>query len=657
MYLSRCIILLGLTHQTGRRREVEHAWPEYADQTTLLETPSYTLEGGVTDYNASATARPPHSSFKYACIEQGKAWLKKFLQRHVQQVSELKQHHVHVWDEAKKEYVVLEHCKAKDKKNECKSHFPRTKWLIKAAVVLCKGLLQEMEMPCQGRKNLLGSLHGPMNEANINGSHPAMLATQQCNSDVQLPYRLPICEATHSDLCPLKEKCLAMFNISDVVRSCQVAQDAQAGYACDYQCKRQPCGCSEVRECCLGLHKLGQSLQHSPVAYAGKRFMGRLLCHAYNNGIVRSAVENRNLRAYAREHDVTFAESFRTCGTTFFSGVQYLQLVETCSGDTNKIMHFERDLRDPARPRLTTKNEALFYGHRPMNRAYLMYLSPYEFTMHWEPRLLKYPRSEKEDASGTCHATLTAAGKAKLQAKPGADLLPGIDYLVKAFGGDDWVALEDVPAMSSFRNQWILQRRRRPMAPHFKGCPLPRHHAGAAEQNAKLTMTYFHPWTLRPAWSDRHVPSAQELRGECESWSSALTQWLDGNIISLESKRFVSNFISIHRLRPGEDEEDGFANPDDIIDDEDVLVTKDMLPEVLETRIGGKAKQSDELLLLGDGHYRNSTDAIRLGRDIWSQLHGESGQTSQPHFDFDEATVKEALQAARSSRSKETKSW
>ena len=179
---------------------------------------------------------------------------------------------MHIWDEDKKEYVVLEHCKARDKKNTCKSHFPRTKWLIKKCVVLCKGLLQQMEMPFQGRKNLIGALHGPMNEPNINGTHPAMLATQHCNSDVQLPYRLPITTETHSNLCPLGADCLKMFDVPDMVKSCQLAQDAQAGYACDYQNKRLPCGQNEVRECCMGLAKLGQTLENQPLAYAGKRY-------------------------------------------------------------------------------------------------------------------------------------------------------------------------------------------------------------------------------------------------------------------------------------------------------------------------------------------------------------------------------------------------
>ena len=87
-----------------------------------------------------------------------------------------------------------------------------------------------------------------------------------------------------------------------------------------------------------------------------------------------------------------------------------------------------------------------------------------------------------------------------------------------------------------------------------------------------------------------------------------------------------------------------------------MILTKDILPEVLETRIGGKTKTGDPEELLGDGHHTNSTNAIELGRDIWSEIHHETTTVSQPHFKHNDAHVKEALEAAKQSRSKETKS-
>ena len=134
-----------------------------------------------------------------------------------------------------------------------------------------------------------------------------------------------------------------------------------------------------------------------------------------------------------------------------------------------------------------------------------------------------------------------------------------------------------------------------------------------------------------------------------------MTQWLDGNIISEESKRYVSNFISIHRLRPGNNDEDAMANSDDMVEDEDVCVTKDMLDNVLETRIGGKATKNNDLDVMGDGHHMNSSEAVELGRDIWWKEGCTSGDTTQPTYSFDEAEVKKSLQNAKTSRNKENK--
>ena len=147
----------------------------------------------------------------------------------------------------------------------------------------------------------------------------------------------------------------------------------------------------------------------------------------------------------------------------------------------------------------------------------------------------------------------------------------------------------------------------------------------------------------------------RKLKQGCDAWETALTEWLDGNIISEESRRYVSNFISIHRLRPGGEDEDGLANPDDMVQDEAVYVTKDMLDQVLETRIGGKTSRGDDLDLMGDSHHMNSSEAVSLGRDIWSKTDPEAGDFTLPKFSFDEEKVKASLQSAKSSRSKENK--
>ena len=169
----------------------------------------------------------------------------------------------------------------------------------------------------------------------------------------------------------------------------------------------------------------------------------------------------------------------------------------------------------------------------------------------------------------------------------------------------------------SFRNTWILCRRRRPIAPSFIGAPLPRHRAGETNRAALITMTYFHPWTLRSADADEHVPYAGFLRESDETWERALSRWLDGNVICSEAARYVGNFLSINRVRPADDEsEDG--NSDDDVSDKELEMSNSMLVEALKSRIGGrnKRKRQDREADI-DGHHENSSEGMRLAQEVW----------------------------------------
>ena len=177
-----------------------------------------------------------------------------------------------------------------------------------------------MGMACSGRRNKLGSLHGPQNEESLNGTHLVLLAALQCNSDVQLPYRLPICEATHDDVNRCSDDCYSSSTTKDIVEAAQAAQDAQAGYACDYQNKRGARSCNEVKECVKGHRQLNEDNAHRGPAYVGKRHGTRLCSDAYGRGIVRSNQESINLRVHSKDHDVTAAESFHTAETTVMPG-------------------------------------------------------------------------------------------------------------------------------------------------------------------------------------------------------------------------------------------------------------------------------------------------------------------------------------------------
>ena len=149
-----------------------------------------------------------------------------------------------------------------------------------------------------------------------------MEATRPCSvcksANVQLPYRYPVTAETHCLACP--HDCTHTTDESELIESAQVAQDAQAGYACDYCNKRQPMAFNEVKECCKGHQDLTERVGDRSVNYIGKRHHVRMMSDAYGKGIVRGQVENTNLRAHAKPNDVTFAESIRTCQTECFFG-------------------------------------------------------------------------------------------------------------------------------------------------------------------------------------------------------------------------------------------------------------------------------------------------------------------------------------------------
>lgn len=403
-----------------RLAEKETAWPEYETSCALVSRPEYLTRRDNTPLVtfANAFVQNSHtassdSSLLSSRLVQGQAWLKQHLGVHVQELQEYKQHHVHLPNE-KGERVPLTHCRRPDNPSKCKSDFPRTLQLIERAVVLCHGLLAKMSMPSCGRRSKLGSLHGPMNQENLNGTASAMLAVQQCNSDVQLPYRVRICRETHSHLC--QECCVDEGSEKTIVEAMQCSQDAQAGYACDYCSKRQPMAFNEVKECCKGHSTLSQHLEGERTNYAGKRHAGRFMSDAYGKGVVRGQAESTNLRVYAKANAVTSAETMKASTTQSFYGREFLETVERLNDGkdaASRATFAEIDGRNARKRKITIRDVALLYGQRPKHAA-VWHLSPYEFTMYWEPKLAEYPLTmdmlELEDES-KFHVRMTFKGK------------------------------------------------------------------------------------------------------------------------------------------------------------------------------------------------------------------------------------------------------
>ena len=304
----------------------------------------------------------------------------------------------------------------------------------------------------------------------------------------------------------------------------------------------------------------------------------RIMSDAYGKGIVRGQVENTNLRAYAKDNDVTFAEAFRTGQTEAFYGREYVDLVERMNdkvtGERRSVFG-EVDRRNPRRHRVTFKDVALLYGQRPQEDS-VWFLSPYEFVAQWEPVLVNYPLSLAPTRMMTYHATLTDAGRAKLSTDKGRcdnmDMTPGVDYLVGEGVKDQWLPYPDIPSTQHFRHTWVLERRRRAKIPSLAGAPVPRHGDREGSRAAMITMAYFRPWTLRVSDACSDVAYVGRLRPPQLTWQDACQAWLDGGIVCEEAKRYVGNFLSVYRVRPQNDD-DSEVHSSDVASDEELEVS------------------------------------------------------------------------------------
>ena len=186
---------------------------------------------------------------------------------------------------------------------------------------------------------MTGCLHGPMNEENLNGTLPAMLSGAvglNFNSDLQIPYRFPVTETTR-DRCVCEERCWETDRPIDMVLAAQRAQNAAAGYAADYQCKRCAPSFNEVREIKKGHHALAEQTKDRTAAYRANRHMKRFLSDMYGRGVVRSAQESANLRAYRDPRDVTGAESIKTAKTAMIPGAEAVRMAERLCADGDGV--------------------------------------------------------------------------------------------------------------------------------------------------------------------------------------------------------------------------------------------------------------------------------------------------------------------------------
>ena len=518
------------------RAQVEEAWPEYRDSLLMLSRPNYQSDGTLSAND----------------------WRRQYLNGDVEALQKRKQHHVHLAKTPDGPRLPLTHCQDRKDKTKCKAGFPRDKQLTEETLLVCQGLARQMDMPAKGKRSMLGSLWGPVNDPDLNGTHPALLAALRCNSDLQLPYRFPINADTHSTLCA-DETCPGGNQpVRALVREAQTNQAAQAGYACDYANKRLPIATQEIREWNKGNKDLVEELRGKPAGYVASRVESRLITDYFGRGCCRGAVECSNLITRHRHSSPLDAESVRTAPTVNIPisfGVELLQAASAEQPWPVEPVRWSTDARH-----CKQKNKVIsscpfwtVYGSRGQNPR-VQQLSAFEFAMHYELKKACHPWSvalqqeaEKHPGKFEAHLTKTGIEKARMH-QHRAKLQPGIDYRVRDPAPDEqWIQIGQTELAEPFRHDWVIVPRSRPRVPVLLGAQGSK----TAEEQAIKLLLLFRPWAndRRLALGDL-VPFVSDLRDPgTTSWRHALQLWLTRRGFPTEAvKHYATQFCFVHCL-------------------------------------------------------------------------------------------------------------
>ena len=239
-------------------------------------------------------------------------------------------------------------------------------------------------------------------------------------------------------------------------------------------------------------------------------------------------------------------------------------------------------------------------------------------------------------------AIVTPAGQRRLQTHDPAklaNLRPQRDYKIRLSKSPDRCLFPTTSGNATLQHAWYLQRRKRPLCPHFAQAAVPRRFADNVEDNAMLARVYFGAWTLDQKRSSPAVPYAGHLCENGGTWEEALRRWAQ-RLPCQESKRHLGNFLSVYRIRPPAEAQE---NSDDSDADEALELSVDDLPTALQTSEPNqcqtdKAKQSQAVI---------SATGFQLVDAMWPQqrLNVPAFEHATGYEDIDIPKLRKALRS------------
>ncbi len=649
-----------------RQEEVEEEWPEYRSSNLMLSRPGYQLDDTM----------------------DAEDWRQMYLAEDVEELQMHKQHHVHIPDAAGVRQP-LAHCRDPKDPTRCKGGFPHDKWSTEEPFLVCPGLAEDLDMPFKGKKSMTGLLWGPCNDGNLNATHPALLASLRCNSDVQVPFRFPTTSCSHrGDICG--HECDKKLPIWSLANTAQTNQAAQAGYGCDYMNKRNPIAVQEVKAWMAGQQHLYEEIKETKTGYLGARAAKRLITDCYGRGVVRGAVESTKLILDSQHNDPTHAESIKTAPVTEISLHFAMELLKHIAEGkqwpqepTRKIV----DKRNPMNKQLMDCPPWTVYGGRGQ-RPEVHMLSPYEFARHYHIKPARHPFNEEvqerqleegqDDDQQYYHALLTEKGiakcsknKEKSNRRDKERLVAGTDYHIREEGGMNWFPLGTGNPVAPYRHDWIIVARNRPHVPVLYGAQGAR----TEEEQAMRILIVFFPWVNHAEDATPEVPFINDFwQAGTQSWSEALLRHASRvHCPTVEVKRMVMSYGFAYclaremRLKDGlQENSDNEGLTDELVD---LALDENELLEATLTHVRGKAGQNqdedesedaeeDQGLCKTTQLYDMTMEMFGLSEAIWHKQTGaDNGAARARHAEFEGSGDKIrdhnlAKQAAKQSQAK-----
>ena len=155
-----------------------------------------------------------------------------------------------------------------------------------------------------------------------------------------------------------------------------------------------------------------------------------------------------------------------------------------------------------------------------------------------------------------------------------------------------WLPFPAHTRTEAWRHSWIMRLLERPVVPVFAKSPLPRSKDSDTERNAMLLLVYFHPWTLIQEHHIERVPFALFIKKDEESFCDVRRRWQSRGVESEDSLIYIRNFLNKTRARASGHGQDEDENSDDLLSDDELIVSVDTLAEATETNVGGRKQSS-----------------------------------------------------------------